>query len=145
MTIARDRPQHDRFHHPLNVVEADIDTNRHANNIAYLRWVQDAAVAHWLAAVEPELARSMSWVVVRHEIDYKKPAYLGDALVVQTWVGAITAATTERLCEIVRPADNQLLARARTIWCALDPQTGRPRRIDERIRAAFLASRQNRT
>ncbi|HEY5315729.1 MAG TPA: thioesterase family protein [Pirellulales bacterium] len=140
MTLARDPAPQARFQHALVVQAAEIDANRHANNIAYLRWVQDAAVAHWLAAVEPELARGMSWVVVRHEIDYKQPAYLGDALVVQTWIGAITAATTERLCEIVRPADNQLLARARTIWCALDPQTGRPRRIDQRIREAFLAS-----
>jgi acyl-CoA thioester hydrolase len=144
MNSLPDPPAHDRFHHPLTVEAADIDANQHANNIAYLRWVQDAAVAHWQAAIEPELARAMAWVVVRHEIDYKKPALLGDALVVQTWVNAISAATTERLCEIVRPADNQILARARTIWCALDPRTGRPRRIDDRIRAAFLALRQNR-
>jgi acyl-CoA thioester hydrolase len=144
MNALSDPPAHDRFHHPLTVEATDIDANRHANNIAYLRWVQDAAVAHWQAAIEPELAAAMAWVVVRHEIDYKKPALLGDALVVQTWVNAISAATTERLCEIVRPADGQILARARTLWCALDPRTGRPRRIDDRIRAAFLALRQNR-
>ena len=42
--------------HSVTVASDDIDANRHANNIAYLRWVQDAAVAHWLAAVDSELA-----------------------------------------------------------------------------------------
>lgn len=131
-------PHGRRFEHPVAVAAADIDANRHANNIAYLRWVQDAAVAHWLAAVEGDVAASMLWVVVRHEIDYKKPAYLGDALVVRTWVDAMTAATTERFCEIMRPADGLLLAKARTVWCSIDPATARPKRIDSRVRSAFI-------
>lgn len=138
MTIPHDSIRHARFEHPLTVVAADIDANRHANNIAYLHWVQDAAVAHWSAAVESELAAGMLWVVVRHEIDYKKPAYLGDALLVRTWVEAMTAATTERFCEIIRTADGLLLAKARTIWCSIDPVTGRPKRIGSQVRAAFV-------
>jgi len=136
MTEADSEPRN-RFDHPVQVAAEDIDANRHANNIAYLRWVQEAAVAHWRAAVGPELADSLQWVVIRHEIDYKKPAFADDRLVVHTWVEALSAATTERFCEIVRPADGQILARARTIWCALDPQTGKPKRLDAWIREAF--------
>jgi acyl-CoA thioester hydrolase len=127
----------DRFDHPVTVAEADIDANGHANNVVYLRWVQDAAVAHWNAVVEPEAAANLSWVAVRHEIDYKKPAYAGEALLARTWLGEITAATTERFCEVVRRSDGELLAKSRTIWCAIDAATGRPRRIDARIRSAF--------
>ena len=125
------------FDHPVTVGPRDIDTNDHANNVVYLRWVQDAAVAHWFAAVEPELASSIAWAVVRHEIDYKRPAFLGDALVARTWVGEVTAATFERFSEILRPLDGQALARVRTLWCVFDPASGRPRRIDPRVRAAF--------
>jgi acyl-CoA thioester hydrolase len=66
------------FDRAVTVAAEDIDANGHANNVVYLRWVQEAATAHWFAAVEPGLASSVSWVVVRHEIDYKKPAHLGD-------------------------------------------------------------------
>ena len=125
------------FDHPVIVEPGDIDANDHANNVVYLRWVQAAAVAHWFAAVEPELASSMTWAVVRHEIDYKRPAFLGDALIARTWVGEVTAATFERFCEILRPGDGQTLARVRTLWCVFDSATGRPRRIDPRVRAAF--------
>lgn len=139
-----DPPAGDRFDHPVTVAGADIDTNGHANNVVYLRWVQDAAVAHWRAAVDPGLAADLTWVVIRHEIDYKKPAFAGEALLVQTWLGAITAATTERFCELIRAADGELLARSRTIWCAIDAATGRPRRIDSRLRAAFSGRPPNR-
>lgn len=129
----------ERFDHPITVLASDIDINGHANNVVYLRWVQDAAVAHWFAAVEPELASTISWAAVRHEIDYKRPALLGDALIARTWLGAITRATTERFCELIRPRDGLILARSRTIWCIFDPATGRPGRIDPRIHAAFAA------
>jgi len=125
------------YDHPVAVEPGDIDLNGHVNNVVYLRWVQDAAVAHWFAPVEPELARAARWAVVRHEIDYKRPAMPGDALVARTWVGAVTAATCERFCDILRPIGGRVLARARTTWCVIDPETGRPRRIDPKIRAAF--------
>src|SRR5579859_3339549 len=92
------------FEIPLKVAETDIDGRGHANNVVYLRWVQEAAVAHWLAVVEPDLAKALAWVVVRHEIDYKRPAFRGETLMATTWLGEITAATTERFCEITRGA-----------------------------------------
>lgn len=128
----------DRYDHGVEVSAGDIDTNGHANNVVYLRWIQDAAVAHWNAVVDAEAARGLSWVVVRHEIDYLKPAVRGDVLVVRTWVTTVSAATTERFCEVIRESDGQPLARSRTIWCAIDAETGRPRRISASIRAAFL-------
>ena len=128
-------PRH--FDHPVTVEPGDIDSNDHASNVVYLRWVQDAAVAHWFAAVEPELASSIAWAVVRHEIDYKRPSFLDHALIARTWVGEVNAATCERFCEILRPLDIRSLARVRTLWCVFDSASGRPRRIDPRVLAAF--------
>jgi acyl-CoA thioester hydrolase len=128
-----------RFDHPVHAANADVDGNGHVNNVVYLRWVQEAAVAHWRAVTIPEDRAGVAWVVVRHEIDYKKPAYAGDALVARTWVEQVTAATTERWCEILRGDAGEMLARSRTVWCAVDPRTGKPRRIDGRIRSYFAA------
>jgi acyl-CoA thioester hydrolase len=130
-------PAH-RFEHPLLVGDADIDANGHVNNVVYLRWVHDAAVAHWCAVAEPEVIAAVSWVVVRHEIDYKRQAFRDDALVATTWLGELTAATTERFCEIVRRSDGELLAKARTVWCSIDPTTRKPKRLDPRIRSYFF-------
>jgi acyl-CoA thioester hydrolase len=127
-----------RFDHPILAGEIDVDANGHVNNVVYLRWVQEAAVAHWTSVAAVEVRADVSWVVVRHEIDYKRPAFPGDALVARTWVDRITVATTERRCEILRGADGELLAKSLTVWCAIDPRTGKPRRIDPRVRSYFL-------
>ena len=132
------RTESGRFEMPVVVLARDIDANGHASNVSYLRWILAAAVGHWEAAVPEEEARGLSWVVVRHEIDYKKPTFRDEELVVTTWVGAITAATTERFCEIRRTADGVVVAQGRTIWCAIDATSGRPKRVDATIRSRFL-------
>jgi len=127
------------FQLALTVLPEDIDGLGHVNNVVYLRWMQQAAGAHWVAAAGPAERAAVAWVVIRHEIDYKAPAFAGERLVVRTRVGEATAATWERLSEVRRVADDQLLARCRSVYVALDPATGRPRRVDAALRAPFGA------
>lgn len=127
----------DRFDHPVEVQQSDIDVNGHVNNVVYVRWIQDAAVAHWFAVVDPDRVGTVTWVVVRHEVDYQQPAYEGDKLVVRTWVGLISAATCERFAEIRRRDEAVILARSRTVWCMIDPASRRPKRIDPVIQGYF--------
>src|ERR1051326_854326 len=125
------------FELPIQVLEADIDELDHVNNIVYLRWVQEVATAHWFSVVTEQQKAEYAWVVLRHEIDYLRPALLGDALVARTHVGEASGARFDRYVEIWRVKDNQMLARARSVWAALDARTGRPRRVDEALRSRF--------
>jgi acyl-CoA thioester hydrolase len=122
---------------PIAILAEDIDVLGHVNNVVYVRWVQDAAVAHWQALATPEEQREVVWVVVRHEIDYRHAALREDAIVARTWVGGAARHTFERHTEIRRGADGKLLARARTLWCPLDPKTGRPHPVSAGLRARF--------
>jgi acyl-CoA thioester hydrolase len=122
---------------PISVLPADIDEQDHVNNTVYLRWVQEIAIAHWRAIASPDARASVSWVVLRHEIDYTIPAALGDELELGTWVGAATRATFERFTEIRRKRDGRLLASARTLWVPVDPKTGRPVRVPSEVRRQF--------
>jgi len=128
------------YEHPLAVLAEDIDGLGHVNNIVYLRWVQDAATAHWNHSATREQKAEYVWVVVRHEIDYLKPAMPGDVLVARTHVGELSGARFDRHVEIWRPTDNTMLARARSVWVAIDARTGRPRRVSETLRARFYVS-----
>jgi len=125
------------FEKTVSVSPEDIDEQNHVNNTVYLRWVQDVATAHWLAVASGEAQASIGWVVLRHEIDYKAPACLGDAVVLRTWVGKGTRLTFERFTEIRRSGDDQLLSNARTLWCPISAQTGRPVRVPADVRAQF--------
>ena len=117
-------------------VEADdLDERAHVNNVVYLRWVQDAASAHWSALAPEGASQETAWVALRHEIDYLKPAFLGDEIAITTWVGVAEGLSFERFTEMRRRADDAVLARARTLWCPVDSRTGRPRRVSAEIRA----------
>jgi len=121
----------------ISVLVSDIDEQNHVNNTVYLRWIQEVATAHWQAIASSEAQEGIGWVVLRHEIDYKAPAGLGDDLILRTWVGKATRLTFERLTEILRSSDGQLLSKARTLWCPINAQTGRPVRVPVDVREQF--------
>jgi len=119
------------------VLQADIDEQNHVNNTVYLRWIQEVATAHWKSLASAESQSAIGWVVLRHEIDYKMPASLGDEVVLRTWVGKASRLTFERFTEIRRKIDNRLLAEGRTLWVPIDVRTGKPTRISAELRAQF--------
>jgi acyl-CoA thioester hydrolase len=127
----------EKYNIKIAVTDQDIDELGHVNNIIYLRWVQDAAVAHWKAAATEEQQNSILWVIKRHEIDYKHSARMGDEITAVTWVGEAQELIFERHTEIIRGSDEKLLARALTLWVPINRNTGRPARVDEELRKRF--------
>jgi acyl-CoA thioester hydrolase len=125
------------FEMTVSVLPDDIDEQNHVNNTVYLRWVQEVATAHWRAIASLEAQETIGWVVLRHEIDYKASAAFGDQITLRTWVGKATRLTFERFTEIRRTSDGQLLSKARTLWCPINTQTGRPARVPAEVRAQF--------
>jgi acyl-CoA thioester hydrolase len=128
------------FRLELVVGAEDIDMLGHASNMAFIRWIQDVALAHSAAVgFDLEAYRRIGavFVVVRHEVDYLRPALRGDALEARTWISNVTAAKCQRSTELARKSDGQLLAKGLTTWGFIELATGRPRRIDQELRVAF--------
>jgi len=134
------QPQPGVFQLDLTVAEADIDMLDHASNIAFVRWIQDVALAHSAAVgltFEAYQRLGAVFMVVRHEIDYLRPALRGDVLQARTWISSVRAASCERSTQLVRLSDGQLLAKGLTTWGFIEMASGRPRRIPEDVRVAF--------
>jgi acyl-CoA thioester hydrolase len=121
------------FSHIIRVQPSDIDELNHANNVQYVRWVQDTAGAHWLAAFPSREREKYIWVVQEHRIKYLRPALEGEELRCSTWLGDVRGALSQRFTRIERISDNVLLCEAQTWWVLLDPGTGRPRRIESHV------------
>lgn len=125
------------YTHLRKVSQEDLDDLNHVNNVIYVQWIQDIAKEHWEVRATEELKRKFFWVVTRHEIDYKKQAFLGDEIRIETFVGETTFVTSERFVNIKNSKTGELLVSAKSIWCLLDTQTKRPTRITEELRTVF--------
>jgi len=129
------------FEHHLTVNEDEIDPLGHANNVAYIEWMQAAAIEHtraqgWPGRKYRELGRG--WVVRSHQIEYLRPALPGDEIVVRTWVANMRKVRSLRRFRILRVADEELLARAATDWAFIDYTTGQLVRIPPEVAEAFV-------
>lgn len=121
----------------LSIEASDIDLIGHVNNIVYLRWVQDAAVTHWSHIAPPDEIETMLWVVIRHEIDYKRQTFLDDKIFARTWIGQRHNRHFERFTDIMRKSDGKLLAKARTLWCPIDAATKKAVKLTEAQMARY--------
>jgi acyl-CoA thioester hydrolase len=126
------------FVHGLTVNASDIDELGHANNVVWVRWVNEAALAHTEAAgVGPRecLSRRLAWVVRRHDIEYLAPALEGEQVEVLTWAETLKGVTSLR--RTLFRCQGRVLARAETTWILIDLDTTRPKRIPQDFLQAF--------
>lgn len=117
-----------------------IDANGHVNNIAYVRWMQEVAIRHsdvQGCTAEKYQQLGSSWVVRSHLIEYLQPAFAGEEIEIQTWVGNMKRTRSMRRYRFFRCADQILLARAETDWVYVDSVSGKPKKIDSAVSNAF--------
>jgi acyl-CoA thioester hydrolase len=126
------------YHHRFTVARQDIDALGHANNVVWVRWVNDAAVAHARAVgLGGRRCRELGvvWVVRRHDVEYLAPAFEDEVLDAVTWPESLKGAISMRRT-VIRREDTEL-ARALTTWVLVDQDTGKPRRMLPEILEAY--------
>lgn len=122
--------------HPIAITSDDIDFMGHVNNARYLGWVQDAVLSHWRNIAPSDAVASRAWVALKHEITYRKPAFLDDDVVARTVLESIKGARAFYSTVIQRGED--VLAEIHSSWCCIDSETLRPARIGEEISKFFF-------
>lgn len=131
----------DYFEHPVVVKSQDIDENAHANNVSFVHWMQDAALAHSTANNwSPERVRQagFAWVARRHTIEYLAPAYENERITVLTYVTDMKLVRSSRRYRFIRENDGVLLAKAETLWAFVAADTGRPIKIPKEVEECFV-------
>jgi len=124
----------------LSAPQSDIDGLGHVSNVAYVRWIQEVAIAH-SAAVGYDFARyeqlGAVFVVRRHEVTYLAPVFGGEEVVLATWIESFRGVTSDRHTTITRVSDGKEVVRAVTQWVLVSTESGRPRRIPIELAASF--------
>ncbi len=120
---------------PVTMRWSDQDPFQHVNNAAFLTYLEQARVEIFFSEAADEGVTTLSEgvVVVRHEIDYKRPViYSARPLIVECWISQMRAASYR---VDYRVYDGETLAvTASSLLATYDIQAARPRRItpDER-------------
>ena len=124
------------FRHPIGIVPADIDHMGHVNNSVYLKWVQDAVVGYWETVAPAEAVAAHRWVALKHEIRYRRPAFLEDVVVADVIADQVKGARAFFTTIIKRGED--VVAEVQSIWCCLDSASLRPARLAKDIVSRFV-------
>lgn len=114
----------------VQVMFFDTDCAAVVHNIAYLRFIETTRtlLAEQLGMGLVAMAKTQTFpVVVRTEIDYRKPALLGDRLIIRGWLDRIERSRFWMAFEIHRPADAALLVTCRQMLAVV--QAGKPARL----------------
>ena len=121
---------------PVRACDADTDRLGHVNNAVYLRRVEAATHHHWCSLANVEELAAYDWIAIRHEIDYRLPAYAGNDLTVETRVVEIRRARA--WYETVVWCGDAILMEARSCWGCIDMATSRLTAIPEATAVRFL-------
>jgi len=122
--------------HLISVSSSDIDFMGHVNNANYLNWVQDAVIAHWEQIAPPAAVAEHLWVALKHEITYRKPAFLDDQVIATVILEKVHGARA--FYDTVIRRGEEVLAEVKSSWCCIDAKTLRPARLTNDIIAKFL-------
>ena len=123
-------------HYPIGIDPIDIDFMGHVNNASYLKWVQEAVISHWQRFAPMEAVATHLWVALKHEIVYRKPAFLEDDVMATVILEKVQGARA--FYDTVIKRGEEVLAEIKSSWCCLDAKTHRPARLAESVIERFF-------
>lgn len=121
---------------PIGIDPADIDFMGHVDNASYLKWVQAAVLSHWERLAPAEAVAEHLWVALKHEITYRKPAFLDDEVIATVLLERVQGARA--FYETIIKRGEEVLAEVKSSWCCVDAETLRPARLAASVVAHFF-------
>jgi YbgC/YbaW family acyl-CoA thioester hydrolase len=124
-----DRP---RIQTEVQVMFFDTDCGGVVHNIAYLRFIEIARtfLAEQLGLALSDMARNQRYpVVVRTEIDYRRPAGLGDRLRIDGWLDRVERVRFWCGFRIIRTQDDLHIADCRQMLALIQMPAGKLLRL----------------
>ena len=119
-----------------------LDVYQHVNNARYLefleearwQWLEDVDAFHWL--IEKQLA----FVVVNININYRRPAVLGDVLNIESEIAQLNGKSGVIAQRVLLAGDNSVVADAALTFVCIDLRTQKavPMEGELRERLAIL-------
>lgn len=113
----------------ITVDESHIDGLGHVNNKVYLDWIIDTAWAHSTSlgfGMNEYTQLGYAMVARQHELNYLAATFLGDQLLIGTWITMTdNKFKSRREYQIIRESDEKTVFRATTNWLCINIENGK--------------------
>jgi YbgC/YbaW family acyl-CoA thioester hydrolase len=120
----------------------DTDCAAVVHNLAYLRFIETARtlLAEQLGMSLTRMAETRLFpVVARTEVDYRKPAALGDVLVIEGWLESLNRTRFWCGFHVRRKSDSALMVECRQMLALVQMPAGRPVRLPPEWQTLYAA------
>ena len=128
------QPETPTIAYPYQVMFFDTDCAAVVHNLAYLRIIETARtlLAEQLGLRLADMAsKGVYPVLLRTEADYRRPAKLGDRLLVRGRLDTVERVRFWCTFEVIRPVDNILMVTCRQSLALVRMPDARPMRLPE--------------
>ncbi|MDX1351909.1 MAG: acyl-CoA thioesterase [Thiomicrorhabdus sp.] len=123
----------DPFIFNYTVTDDDLDFLGHVNNKSYLAWMEQVAWQHAKSVgITHEKQRQLNRIMAVYEncMQYHASCYLGDELLIATWVGKQKGCCLrQRHFQIIRQSDQKTVFTAQATYVCIDLTDHKPKKI----------------
>lgn len=126
------------FQKTIQVSASDLDDQNHVNNLRYMEWVLEVSESHWVKQTIEQTRENFAWFVLDHYIKYKHQAFIGEKLILKTWVESCGRVKSVRRVDIIRESDQKIMVEAKSTWVFIDRNSQKPTEIKDDILQAFF-------
>jgi acyl-CoA thioester hydrolase len=129
-----------RFTYSDEIRFADLDTQRHLNNVAFLVFLESARVAYVSSvgsAYDPGLPGEVGFMVAEIKITYRSPGSYGERI--DTLLRPTTVGRSSFGCDFEMRVGERVLAHGYSVMVAYDNAAGRAVPIPDLLRERLLA------
>jgi len=98
---------------------------------------REMLASHWQHVAPADAVAAYAWIAVKHEITYRRPAFLGDNVIVSVELEKVQRESA--FYETVVRRGDEILADVKSRWCCLDAASLRPARLASAIVEHFMS------
>ncbi len=118
-----------KFESELTVRPDDIDMNNHVHNSRYLDYVlaarYDQMKRCYNMSMEEFVAQGLGWVVSSCSIQFKRSLFLGETIIVRTWIAEVGNTNAKVGFEIIKKETGKLSSDGFFDYTLVNLKTGR--------------------
>ena len=132
---------HSKFETQITVRPNEIDYNRHVHQSVYLDYLLHARVDQmkrcYKMSIEEFFKRGYSWATKSISIEFIKPLFLAETIIVRTWVKELSKRSVQVSFLMLKKGTQEKAAQGSAVFVMINAETGRPEIIPEDIKEKY--------